>query len=1180
MKPPPKNPARYAQTAERPTSPTVTTLHKQPSVVREDTRGEEEAEAAAPPAKQPATNTQQQTILPAKTYTARPEDHGRSSSLDVPRVGYDAALRGRNVSQSPQRSARFSPSPVLLPQIHVPPPRDISPGKSAMKHSPASSIRTASPIAAFSPLGLHRVTSPGSETSESPSMGAQDGAKKKKSVRVSFDEHSLGGAAPVLLPSPILNRSPQMGADDDVEMPSRQVLPSFGSVRRDRVQPDPAEKVTEMIPSSQGTSSDHAIAGILRNSRDPVPPEVTSKESAGYESDDASEANVPVSIPEEAPAVIPIASATAPASDSTAPTVRDFAPTTVEQDNVPAQEPPAIALFPPTPKLDEDNRGSFLSPPTQEVSKRNSMEGISVPGGWAGDADEPATIVAEPSVPKATPEIFDGAAQDSMSIPMTTSDRRLSAIDEDTDDAEFSDAFEDPSDFEDDGPGGFASLDAIVESPVVPLSPSRPRDPPISPTRTTAPTNNVNDSPSTPSWDQATAYWSQLTKEKRAELERANHSSDEDDDMQPARTAKPKAARGVNGNIATSVQPVPTMRKSMRAPTGPSRADSSASSGHMRKSMREGGRLTSSLREAPARDDSHSALQKKSLRPASMGAPATSAPRTQAQSSAYPTSRTKNAQPQQKQTRAQTAQFSTRLQKELAAADDSDSESSFKKRRKARGNEARYTMRGSMRDAAAYESPRPQSPIEQRPSSPPPSSGNSRFSRLRSMSPNPFSRRKNSISSVQSQEPVIKSTLRSTAAPPAAARKTQSRQTPAPSAPRYKSRFADSDDEDDDAPKRSFFKSRFADSDDEDGGPAPSSVRKADLTPVRGIPRRKDREDGDSTDLEEEDDAPRRKGGKKGGLTQDPAEVDKVMALARRNLGMAESPAAPSNQGPHEGALLQKGSLRVKPAGGVEDTPQSTASKPSDITFAMPEKKRRGFMGSILRRNRNSSSSIQQLTGSASPPATPVSPQQQLQQQANSNRIIERPTSPTPTSPTGRPPMAKLRKNSSQRVISRNSSYLADATPVAAVPPPPPSALARGSSYMSNRNAAPATPSSTLPKLSNQELDSWQRPTSPSVTGTPDRPTTSEGFSSDAVKLAHTLRPDLAPRSQSQQLPASSALAGGAGGAAGGRRVQIQAGEEGSEPGEREKSAAYIVSAKTGKKKKFGGLRRVFGLND
>jgi hypothetical protein len=59
------------------------------------------------------------------------------------------------------------------------------------------------------------------------------------------------------------------------------------------------------------------------------------------------------------------------------------------------------------------------------------------------------------------------------------------------------------------------------------------------------------------------------------------------------------------------------------------------------------------------------------------------------------------------------------------------------------------------------------------------------------------------------------------------------------------------------------------------------------------------------------------------------------------------------------------------------------------------------------------------------------------------------------------------------------------------------------------------------------------------------------------------MRPELAPRSKS-----------------GPQRVRIQAGEEGSEPGEREKDAGAIYSRRTGKKKKFGMLRRAFGIDD
>jgi hypothetical protein len=61
----------------------------------------------------------------------------------------------------------------------------------------------------------------------------------------------------------------------------------------------------------------------------------------------------------------------------------------------------------------------------------------------------------------------------------------------------------------------------------------------------------------------------------------------------------------------------------------------------------------------------------------------------------------------------------------------------------------------------------------------------------------------------------------------------------------FKSRFADSSDEDDDRPRR--FQSRFVDSDSEEEFELPKG-----LTPVRGIPRRQGEEDGDSTDLEDE----------------------------------------------------------------------------------------------------------------------------------------------------------------------------------------------------------------------------------------------------------------------------------------------------------------------------------------
>jgi serine/arginine repetitive matrix protein 2 len=62
-----------------------------------------------------------------------------------------------------------------------------------------------------------------------------------------------------------------------------------------------------------------------------------------------------------------------------------------------------------------------------------------------------------------------------------------------------------------------------------------------------------------------------------------------------------------------------------------------------------------------------------------------------------------------------------------------------------------------------------------------------------------------------------------------------------------KSRYASDSDDSPVAPRKPF-RSRFEDSDDDDDGP----ITLPDLAPVRGIPRKPGREDGDSTDLDDE----------------------------------------------------------------------------------------------------------------------------------------------------------------------------------------------------------------------------------------------------------------------------------------------------------------------------------------
>ncbi|KAK3719967.1 hypothetical protein LTR37_004090 [Vermiconidia calcicola] len=1189
--PPPKNPARQSQVSPSPTSPRATGfLQKYPSLVREDPEAEQEAELASPVSnnRKDVRKTVQTYITPAKAYTAPTTTHKRSASLDVPRPEGSGA-RGRNTSISPQRSAHFSQTPILQSGRHVPPPRDVSPAKSALKHSPASSERGNSPMARFSPLWT--TAGPPSETSdETHSQDGLGSVRKKKSVRVSFDERAQE-IAPVNAQSTPQTVAATEDEEDDGMMKPRPALPSFGSIRKNRVQPEMAEKVTEMPPERHEPSSDRAIGGILRNRLEPSPPEVTSREGTSYVSDDSSDAEVPA----VASAATPKPAEVGAVNEAAEPRVKDFAEaSSMEQDveNTAGENlnVPGISLQPPTPGLEDESKRDPME--HQEEQKEENFEArpearksleLVMPGGWteevesedkAGSTPDQPVVEPSPQTPEPTTVDRRASTEDSaatqtvtpLSIPpLQSSPQMLSDISEDSDDsAEFSDAMEDASDFED---GGFASLDAIVKSPTVSPSPAEPRakmpaaaeSPTPKPTPT--PAEGTDKSTSKPSdWGEATTYWSKLTRERREQLEREHFSSD---DEGPPATAtalakkprpKKSPATGAPTAVVTStgapkqtapwkqsapstqqVSTTPSMRKSMREQSGPVATISGG------RSMRSGGSTmstdsrqgASTARPQSEYIESRGALQKKSLRPASStGLPSSSTgpsgPSARPQSSSGPTAQetsypalaTKRASLQKRQ---DPPQASSRVQREISH--DSDSESSFRKKRRGSSSmdtQGRYSMKRSMR-AGSIDST--SAPI-QRPTSP---SNAGRFS-IRSLSPT------GSFWGRKKGEPLRPSSIdagpRTTMRGPPAARERGSRLptsskptvTTAPtSKSRFKSRFADSDDEDEDARPTRSFRSRFADSDDDE--PAP-------LRPVRGIPRQQGRDDGDSTDLsDEDDDPPRNASGKREKMAlpmvPDPSDVEKAMAAAKRNLGMTDGVVRENN----EGDTLRKGTLRAQP----QDQQGTTPSSPSTTAIAPTERKKKGFMGSILRRNRNSSSAVPQTgqAGQAQVPASPIlatpSSTQGEKQEAPSN----------PSTPT----RGKLvRKRSDQPTMRRGDSYL---------------------------STAPAASSNTSSPAARKEPENWPLPPAiPETDGASqsDRPNTSDGVSPEVIKLAHTMRPDLAPRSKSgQQLNT-------------GNRVRIQAGEEGSEPGER--SPKDIYSRRTGKKKKFSMLRRAFGIDD
>lgn len=1187
---PPRNPARLSPDRASSTSPrTPHVIHKQPSVVREEPEAEDQAAALSPTLKDPKNIVQTPLAVaaPSNTYAASVTPHQRAVSLDVP-PPVTSAGRERNTSTSPNRSPRFSPTPILMAERHDPPPRGVSPVKSALKHSPASSVRTASPIANFSPLVAATIStvSPPSESSETgASQNGVDSGKKRRSVRVSFDEHAQEIQAPVASTLPQATPSFDQEDDDGIMKP-RPALPSFGSIRRNRMQPEFAEKVTEMPPERHDISSDHAIGGILRNTLQPLPPEVTSKESAGYASDESSEIEVPAVSSAGSPDRAEPGAGLETRREGSEPVIKDFASSPAQNERE-GQETenagvPAINLLPPTPGIEDDSKKTLNEQDDSfedRAKARRSVE-IVVPGGWGQEDETEDHSEQLDALSKAVLVSPEQSAQKSSELPILhASPQQLSDIDEDSDDsAEFSDAFEDPSDFDE---GGFASLDAIVESPMVTSAPVEAttkskaiatQEPPESPSP-----QPIADKTGDADWRETTTYWSQLSKEKREQIERQHMSSDDESwaMSKPSVARKPKAVKQAAAGAGLSALPVakapkqvssafqqeasqPAMRKTMRAQSGPAPAAARAPAEdgvHMRRSMRSGGAVTPILRSnpPPRRPQSEyvepkGTLQKKNLRPMSSTSIASSSsgsvmqtqrpssasgPKTQ--ESSFPVLPPKKTTPQRRQ---EPAQVSARLQRELAKADESDSESSFRRRR--RGNSGstldstgRFTMRQSMRGASFDETP---APVEHRPQSPDTGSRGKSGFRLRSLSPPTFFGRNKGATSPAATGP--RTTLRS-----APAAKTRGGKPAAPSrptatsTPRFRSRFADSDDSDEGAaPSGSFFKSRFADSDDEE--PAVPSG----LTPVRGIPRRPGQDDGDSTDLEDEDEDEPRKSSKSRGkakaLVQDPAEVEKAMAAARRNLGISEE-GTPQPKSVNQGSALAKGSLRNQPEAVKEETPVTTPLQEVPTPITTPEKKRRGFMANILRRNRNSSSSIQQIRP-GSPPPVPSSPLTALQ----TSPVAPQTAPESPSSPAG----GKLdRHRSDQPRIARVNSDHSTATA-------PPTSTATTAVATENDQDWPLA-SPPIPPVP---------PIPAELVGDVARPTTSDGFSPQAIQLARTMRPDLGPRSKSGPQ----------------QRVRIQAGEEGSEPGEREKDLKAVYSRRTGKKKKFGMLRRAFGIDD
>ena len=368
---------------------------------------------ATPPLPAPETH---HTLSVSQTTTQLPTNGTQNAK------GRGSGRGERPQSLSPGRSARFAAVAVELPNgvRHQPPPRSVSPAKSAMKHSPSSSIRTSSPIANFIPGGGRGAPSEASDTMSED--GLKPPPRKKKNVRVSFDEDAViaGPSAPLESPEASSPKgievskwnsrtSSSVEGDVDEVMTPRPALPSFGSIRGRprRDDDDMAEKVTETVSSSMSasvstmsepleTSSDHALASIVtqdfaskqnpraaineqenslsKSNVDPLPPEVTSVEGSGYVSD----SDRSTTTQDEKPIAVNEKSENQAHVDLVDQAVE---PETVDGNAGTPKQPdivvPSIAVLRATPAAGEESKRMFVMPggfPDQYEEPRSQNE--------------------------------------------------------------------------------------------------------------------------------------------------------------------------------------------------------------------------------------------------------------------------------------------------------------------------------------------------------------------------------------------------------------------------------------------------------------------------------------------------------------------------------------------------------------------------------------------------------------------------------------------------------------------------------------------------------------------------------------------------------------------------------------------------------------------------------------
>lgn len=889
---------------------------KRPSMVMEDHEGEELAEAAdaaqeglavSPTAQEPSPPQTESinkirparealVIYPPKTnqtvvhpYTRPSPSTSSTPSSPGDRLTVDSSIDGqmpqRQPSISPNRSARFSARLTVGSEspLHEPPPRSISPVKPALKSSSSPDRR------------VYLGQTP-SEFSDATSVASDDGSRtgsKRRVAKVSFDDEAevVGiAASPPTSPEP-MNRaqspvekvksrkwysigkkkatSKDVADDDDFEsvLRPRPALPSFGSIRGTR-EPEEAAALAINANDSDSSSdndfdardfaasSDHAIGGILVNAR----------EHAQAQTQSVAESFAPESGLKDAPSEVPdkVEPLKSTSEIEHLPTVQEERSLATATPSETAEALPAesSAIAPKKDTIVEQQVDALkepvptiaIQPATPGEEPRNSIDIHDMPGGFPSYiAERVATPEPTHQTPIETPKVANPPVEEADSDG------------DDSGESIYSDAAEDPDEFHGDV---FGSINAIVDSPLPPQT-ELPREVPESPTRTVVqpdPLTNLSEpvpsasleannprmpaTPSVPTQTPMAAGVLEPVEEQQRERQKQSPTSAQQSWPLKTNITPIAAARIQQNPMAQKVDP--------------------HQGSHLRKALGKG--------------DLQQPMAKQSLRSASGPDPSSPAVaksrRTQTASAAQI-----NNNPPRKQagkTLPHSMTFPAAATK--LSANDSDSDSSFKRTRRSSraGAGGQYSMKRTMRTTRPMSMANSDMGVE-RTTSP-------RASSMRMTMRGPASERSSGFSSLRDKPRPRSSVISS----------------------KTRSRIGDSDDEGKGG--RGLFQSRFADSSDEDE-PLPSN-----LTPVRGIPRRKGRYDGESTDLDDSSDEETkrqvRNGATKTTTQMSPEELEAILSQPKKK-GLFSRLRSPTRGSGKDGKVRK--SLMESPA--RRDTP-------------------------------------------------------------------------------------------------------------------------------------------------------------------------------------------------------------------------------------------------------------------